>query len=190
MGVTIYYQGQLDRLEDLPGLVEELADIAGSMAWEFTRIERDEKNSEFAGIVLSPSDNCESISFLFDRDGRLRNILDLVNGQIEPDPQLSYYNFVKTQFAEIETHLWIVGLFRYLKKNYLSNLKVTDEGEVWETGNVETLRNKREFLNGKIKQLGDALSQVTDLPENIEDLMDKIEETFREMEEGKRTDDS
>ena len=84
MGVTIYYQGQLDRLEDLPGLVEELADIAGSMAWEFTRIERDEKNSEFAGIVLSPSDNCESISFLFDRDGRLRNILDLVNGQIEP----------------------------------------------------------------------------------------------------------
>jgi len=182
MGVTIHYQGQLDRLEYLPKLIEELTDIAGSMDWESMRIERDEENSEFEGIVLSPADKCESISFLFDREGRLRNIADLLTGRFEPDPALSFYIFVKTQFGKIETHLWIVGLLRYLKKKYLSNLKVTDEGEFWETGNIETLQAKRGFLDSKINEFSDALSKVTDVPDDIEGIMDKIEEISRDME--------
>lgn len=182
MGVTIHYQGQLNHLEDLSKLVEELSDIARSMNWKFTQINRDDDNLEFEGIVLRPTEKCESISFLFDREGHLRNIADLVTEQFEADPRLSYYICVKTQFAKIETHLWIVGLFRYLKKKYISNLEVTDEGEYWETGNIETLRAKREFLDRKINQLAGALSKVTEVPDDIDGLVKKIEETFREME--------
>ena len=42
---------------------------------------------------------------------------------------------VKTQFDSPDTHIWIIGLLKYLKKRYIANLEVRDEGEYWETGN-------------------------------------------------------
>ena len=179
MGISIHYRGQLDRIETIPKLLDELADIARSMRWECRRIEPDADNREFSGVVVSPGDSCESLAFLFDRAGRLRNFADLITNQIEPDPRSSFYVSVKTQFAAIKTHIWIIGLLRYLKKKYLTNLAVTDEGGFWETGNTQTLAEKRRFLQGKIDRLADGIEALDHLPENLDQMVAEIERIVR-----------
>jgi hypothetical protein len=51
-----------------------------------------------------------------------------------------YMVSVKTQFAGWQTHLFIVGLLKYLSKKYFSEFIVNDEGNYWETNDEETLK--------------------------------------------------
>jgi len=103
-------------------------------------------------------------------------LIDLISDQVEPT-KYSYFNSTKTQFLPIETHAWIIGLLRYLKKHYLSDLNVRDEGGYWETENLETLKEKKDFLQTKINQLGNALEKAEPLPEglSIDELIARIE---------------
>jgi hypothetical protein len=176
MGLTIHYQGGIDRIEDIPKLVDELEDIAESMDWMSQRINDDESDPNFRGIIVNPKGECEPLCFLFDRAGKLRGLMDLVSDQVEPTEH-SYFNSTKTQFLAIETHVWIIGLLRYLKKHYLSDLSVIDEGDYWETENLETLKEKKDFLQSKINQLGEALKTAEPLPEgvSVDELIARIE---------------
>ncbi len=176
MGLSIHYRGGIDRIEDIPKLVEELEDIADSMGWLSQRINDDEADPNFKGILVNPKGDCEPLCFLFDRAGKLRGLMDLITDQVEPT-EYSYYNATKTQFTTVETHAWIIGLLRYLKKHMLSDLHVTDEGEYWETGSLETLKSKKQFLQTKIDQLADALETADALPEDatIDELVTRIE---------------
>lgn len=182
MGLSIHYQGGIDRIEDIPKLVEELEDIAESMGWMSQRINDDESDPNFRGILVNPKGECEPLCFLFDRAGKLRGLMDLISDQVEPT-KYSYYNSTKTQFVEVDTHVWIIGLLRYLKKHYLSDLSVTDEGDYWETENLETLKRKKDFLQSKIDQLGEAFEAVEPLPENIstDELVARIEAMVKKL---------
>lgn len=180
MGITIHYQGSLGQIAELPKLVEELGDIAKAMRWDSHPIELDAENTELAGIILSPGGDCESLTFLFDRSGRMRNLADLITGDFEPDPRYSYHVCVKTQFAAVETHIWIIGLLRYLKKKYITDLKVTDEGDFWESEDLNNLTEKRRFLQSKIDLLADGLSGSKELPSDIKSLVTEIERIVRE----------
>ena len=68
---------------------------------------------------------------------------------------------VKTRFAGPETHVWIVGLLKYIQEHYLPELLVRDEGEFWETGNHEMLKEKMNLINDKIDAISTGLSRVT-----------------------------
>lgn len=184
MGLTIHFTGAIDEVADIPKFVEELADIAESMGWMAQPINMDEADPNFRGILVNPEDDCEPLRFLFDREGRLRNFMDLLDDQVEPNEH-SFYSASKTQFADIETHVWIIGLLRYLKKRYLSNLEVSDEGEYWETENLEKLREKKEFLSGMIDKLAGKLSQSKRLPEgaSMEDIAARIESIAKRLHE-------
>lgn len=184
MGVTIHYRGKLDKPEALPRLLEELTDIARSIRWEGQRIETDADNSEFSGIIISPGDGCESLTFLFDTAGRLRNFADLITNQVEADPRSSFFISVKTQFTALKAHIWIIGLLRYLKKTYLTDLQVTDEGEFWETGNSETLAAKQRFLQERIGQLVEGLKSVENPPADIDQVVAEIERIVSERRDG------
>jgi hypothetical protein len=183
MGVSIHYQGGLGAGASLPELVAELEDIALSKGWQVHRIELDAENPVFEGVILEPNDRTESLAFLFDREGRLRNLVDLICGQFEPDPRCSYFVSAKTQYGDVGTHLWIVGLLRYLKSKYLPDLEVNDEGGYWETGDVPELERRREFLNAKILELTGELSKMESRAETPSELADEIEAFF----EGRRT---
>ena len=176
MGLVIHYTGAIDRVEEIPQFVDELIDIAASMGWLAQAINMDEEAPTIRGVLVNPRGNCEPLRFLFDREGRLRNMMDLIDDRKEPNEH-SFYSFSKTQFAPIETHVWIVGLLRYLKKRYLSNLKVTDEGKFWETEDLETLRETKGFLSDKIDQIAGALSETEPLPEDssVDALVARIE---------------
>ena len=182
MGLTIHYQGSIDRIKDIPKLMDELEDIAESMDWMSQRINENESAPIFRGIIINPKGDCEPLCFTFDRAGKLRRLMDLVSDQVEPTKH-SYFNSTKTQFVAIETHAWIIGLLRYLKKHYLSDLSVRDEGDYWETGDLETLKKKKDFLQSKIKQLGEALETEGALPEDfsVDELIARIEAMVKKI---------
>lgn len=189
MGLSIHYSGKIHQIEDIPQFVEELTDIAQSMGWEAQPINMDEAAPNFRGVILSPKGDCEPLCFIFDRERRLRALMDLLTEQVEPT-KYSFFTATKTQFAEIETHVWIIGLLRYLKKRYLHDLEVKDEGDYWETEDLERLREKKRFLQGMIDQLAGALQDAEPLPEGatLDDIVARIEQIAQKLHKSQKSD--
>jgi hypothetical protein len=153
MGITIHYQGKLNRPDLADEFCEELEDIAKTMDWKYNVIndEPDSKPFPVKGIIISPHEKSEPLVFTFDPEGNLRNAFMLQFLGEEPD--LTWYNHTKTQFAPIDVHIAIVKLLKYLQQKYIENLKVTDEGSYWETGDADLLKTKNGFpqcQNGRV----------------------------------------
>lgn len=186
MGLSIHYSGKIHRIDAVPQFVDELTDIAQSMGWEAQTINMDEAAPNFRGVIVNPKDECEPLCFIFDGQGRLRALMDLITEQVAPT-EFSFFTATKTQFADIETHVWIIGLFRYLKKHYLHDLVVKDEGDYWETEDLEKLREKKQFLQGMINQLAGGLQDAKPLPEGatLDDIVAKIEEIAKKLREDR-----
>lgn len=184
MGLSIHYKGRIDT-DCVAPLCEELRDIAGSVDWDVREIADDEK--ELHGIVLIPKSDMESVSFLFDTQGRLHSFIDLIVGWDEGDFLCAS---VKTQFAGCAEHIWLCGLLRHVQRTYMPQLEVTDEGGFWETGDRQQLQQKISFLDQMIQQFGAALEQAamdtvldkTD-PDAVADFVRKVAEEFRARSE-------
>jgi len=112
------------------------------------------------GVSLTP-EGADSLSFFFDPEGNLRdpiNLISIMDGTLKPEDA---WVFSKTQFSSPETHVRIVGLLRYLKEHHIPDLEVQDEGEYWETGSFETLKQKMDFVAGKMDEISNELSRVS-----------------------------
>ena len=178
MGVTIHYRGRLTDIQDINPFCDELAMVAEKMGWTFTRLDEDWSKSANAtievtprgsqihghlplkGIQLTPHPKCETLQFYFDSDGSLCSLVNMAmisEGSLKPE---DVWVSVKTQFAGPETHVWIIGLLKYLKEHYIRDLEVDDEGEYWESSNLETLSAKMELINEKIGMLSNELSRI------------------------------
>lgn len=204
MGVTLHYRGTLDDPRRLPALCDELADIAQAMGWTTTRIEDDydaladarlthqadqasiEGNSGLRGIVLSPDVDGEPLWFCFDHFGQLRSLVGqalLLDGTLKP---AETWAFTKTQFSSPERHVWIAGLLRYVKKHYVSNLEVLDDGGYWDTGDRAELCRRMNLINEKIAGMTAAFSspRFADLAgQSAEEIAAAIEQLVRQMHE-------
>lgn len=183
MGVTIHYRGTLDDTGSIDAFRRELADIGKSMGWETSPLDdswleppsaRLEHRDGVAtitghlglkGISLRPGDKAESLSFLFDAQGCLRSCMDVIMRCEGNAVTEKHWESIKTQFASPDLHIWIIGLLKYLKKRYMPDLEVSDEGEYWETGDRAALVAKMQLINNKINWLSDELtsSQFADL---------------------------
>ena len=178
MGVSIHYRGQLDDIRQYAVLGEELCDIAAVMGWPSTSLDDDWElpadanlsgsrgNTVIAGhlglkgVQITPGPKAESLSFFLDHDGNLRSPMSMVlilNGTLKSEQA---WVSVKTQFLPAEMHVWIIGLLKYLKKRYISNLQVCDEGEYWETGDIRILKEKMDFIDEKLGQISMELSST------------------------------
>lgn len=178
MGISIHYRGRLNDVGQVAKLGEELADIAATMGWESTQLDDDweqpvdarlrhtskgatiDGNLGLKGILMTPGSGAESLRFCFDREGNLRcpmGMILILEGTLIPQEA---WVSVKTQFASAELHVWIIGLLKYLKKRYIADLEVSDEGQYWETGDVRVLRERMDFLGRKIDQLATELSST------------------------------
>ena len=200
MGVTIHYRGTIDDPGRVGDLQRELADIAESIGWKWRTLNDDwsippsatlvhaggqatiDGHLGLKGIDLIPAGVSEPLSFLFDAGGHLSSIMNVIlrcEGQIAPDePWIS----VKTQFLSPDAHVWIIGLLKYLKKQYLANLEVSDEGGFWETGNREALEAKMRLLNDKLTWLSRELAseRFADMVGlSAEDVASRIEDFLR-----------
>lgn len=53
-----------------------------------------------------------------------------------------YQVSVKTQFAGPLVHMTLINLFRYLNEKYFIDFQMFDEGNYWETGDENVLKEK------------------------------------------------
>jgi hypothetical protein len=179
MGVSIHYRGKLSDIRKIKVLCDELALISDKMGWACTRLEEDWSKPADAtieitdhrsqiighlplkGIAFTINPKCESLQFFFDAKGYLRDPMSMVQiskGNMNTEDS---WVSIKTQFAGPVAHIWIVGLLKYLKEHYLSDLEVRDEGEYWETENFGTLKEKMNLINEKLDAVTGELSRVT-----------------------------
>lgn len=168
MGLSFHYSGRIAEPASLPGLIEELEDIATSFDWKYFVFEREfpdgtigktEYDQHIYGICFTPPE-CETIDVCFLSNGRMSSAMHLKfwgKTDNQEEREYLYMLSVKTQFAGIETHKFLIQLFRYLNKKYFADFSLSDEGQFWETNdeNVLKLNFKRytELLDGFVSAI-------------------------------------
>lgn len=172
MGLTFHYNGRFNKDASLPKMINEVIDIVEACKWDYRVYERDfppgngagdSYNDSIYGISFSPPD-CETVWLCFLSNHRMSSPLHLQNWGNTTDPsekKYLYMLFTKTQFAGEETHKFIIELFRYLEKqNYFEALEISDEGEYWETGDENHLKERFEKYRAILDNVSFALENV------------------------------
>ncbi len=192
MGITIHYKGKLNNIDLLDSFCNEIEDIAKDMDWKYNLLENDlyKPNSSrieggeiighipLKGISLSIHKDAESLSFYFDKDGNIRNIISMTF--LSENELSESSDFIKTQFAPVQIHITVIKLLKYIKSKYISNLEVTDEGGYWETEDEILLKQKLDFLDEKIDEIGNLLSNIEiNSDDSVESMVDRIETILR-----------
>jgi hypothetical protein len=180
--------------------MEEIHDIANTMGWPSSTLDDDwttppnasfqsggviEGNLGLKGIKITPHHKSESLCLFFDRDGNLRcpmGVLLILDGNLKSEDA---WVSMKTQFSNPETHIWVIGLLKYLKKKYISNLEVSDECGYWDTGDRKKLEDNMNFINEKIDYLSSAISSgsmgnLSNL--SADEIANRLEQMFKKDE--------
>ncbi len=151
MGLSFHYNGRIGNPVSLPKLIEEIEDIAKVYNWKYHVFDRDfpentvgkpEYNQRIYGICFTPPE-CETVDICFLSNGRMSSAAHLQfwgKTDLQDESEYLYMLSVKTQYAGAETHQFIIQLFRYLNDKYLADFTMSDEGEYWETNDVELLK--------------------------------------------------
>src|SRR3990172_246025 len=209
MGITLFARGKINRIENIPLLIEEIRQFAVERNWPYHVIDEDFEASAAAvlthrssdepgciiegtlgvkGIILNARQGVEMLAILFDRSGTLTDMMRQVSW-IQSEGQGERFTMCKTQFGSIDEHVRIIELFDFLKKKYISNLTVDDEGAYWDSRDRRILAEKRVALGHAIRHAERVLSSI-DLSENDsrdpEAIASRIEEALlnAEKEDG------
>jgi hypothetical protein len=196
VGVTIHYRGTLNNIDQFPQLREELVDIAAALRWQSQQMDDDwtiEPTARFEqrrivghlglkGVQLCPHPDAEALTFFFDRSGTLQSPAGVAfrNGR---NPEEAWVS-TKTQFAPPDIHVRIIGLLKYVKRKFINDLTVSDEGQYWETGSWEGLIQRMAVITAEMNRLEGALSteKLGDLSGLTGDqIADLIERLLREQ---------
>lgn len=195
MGLSIHYSGRIKDAASLPLLIEEVKEIANTYGWEYRIAESvfpdntlndHEYLSPIYGISFTPPE-CETISLTFISNGVMAcssGIYLFGNSKNATERDYIYRLFAKTQFAGVEVHALIINIFRYLSKKYLSEFKMNDEGEYWETGDEDVLREKFKEYDALLDNF--MLSFQTFPIEKGEDLMNYFDRLLEHINRLKR----
>jgi hypothetical protein len=198
MGITIHYRGRINSFDLIESLSDEVKDIAQSLGWGMhlwdedlskpntARVIRHENYIEMCGhvplrgLTLFPHPDCEQLSLTFDRKGHLMDAFGMTlvasGGRRPGEGWLS----MKTQFSPLEIHITVVQLLHYLKKRYVGNLEVSDEGGYWESGNAQELKRRTDSISRSLDILEGALRAKPltpaerETPEKIAEIIEKI----------------
>ena len=178
--LTIHYQGTSEP-KIMRKLIKELKAISDELQWKYFVID----DERFVGILVTSEKDCEPLSFIINRQGKLIHPAWLNNDN--PD-EVAFYVSTKTNFSTIDNHIAIVRLLKYIKKKYITNLTVTDEGDYYETENREVLEQKWNFLLKTFEEVTSLLeiNLITEdkklSPDNLADKIDKIiQKNYRDV---------
>ncbi len=159
MGVTIAYRGRLAdfaRLEDFEDRLIDCALEMGALVQIWRSLADDNPERMVRGVILSLAPGQESTSLLLSPEGwliGLTDIQDAEEGRLQEPP----WCFVKTQFGPVEGHVALVELLAALKREFLPDLEVSDDGGYWETRDLAELIRKRSFTQHAIDGLAEGL---------------------------------
>jgi hypothetical protein len=90
MGISIHYRGSIREHGLVKILQEEIIDICETMNWDYRVVDE----PTVSGVTFEPHPECETVPLLFDHNGNLVNLLNLIESY-ESLPWVA----VKTQFA-------------------------------------------------------------------------------------------
>ena len=184
MGITIYYRGKINQTDLVDRLTAEMEDFAHSLEWRTQHWKEDwskshsgmlsqdrksfrpSRHGALRGITLFPHKNCELLSLTFDPNGSLVDARVIAMQAQTAMKRDDGWVSIKTQFAPLESHITIVKLLQYLKKRYVADLEIIDEGGYWESGNVDELKRRFDSINSSLDILESALSASR--PRNLE----------------------
>jgi hypothetical protein len=157
MGLTFHYSGSIASPDLLADLIDEVYDVVKAHNWKY-KIHKDTLptghygrsgyDKKIYGITFTPPD-CEPVNICFLSNGRMSSKVNLALWAYAFDPEEKEYLYllsVKTQFAGVEIHMFLIELFRYLNSKYLKDFVLQDEGGYWESKDESELRKKQGFL--------------------------------------------
>jgi len=209
MGITIFAQGIIDRIEDIPRLIDDLREIAEARKWKYHIIDdnfevrpnatltpRDSGASSVAiegslglkGIILNVESGSEPLSILFDRSGVLTDMFQQISW-IETNGSNERSSMCKTQFGSIDSHIQIIEILDLIKKKYMTDLTVNDEGAYWETRDRRILAEKRIALGHYLRHTEKVISSIELSGDEVQDpdaLARRIEEALLKADEEGR----
>jgi hypothetical protein len=171
MGITVHYRGSLadlSRVEDFEDRVIDLALGLGGNPRLWRSANKDDPSRMIRGLLVDLAPGQETMSLLLSPEGwliRPFEIEDVERGRPDEKP----WCWVKTQFGPIEGHVALVELLAGLKKEFIPDLEVMDEGGYWESRDLGALRQKMEFLGRAINLLAGELANDRLSPEARED---------------------
>ncbi|MEM8529002.1 MAG: hypothetical protein AAGG68_30505 [Bacteroidota bacterium] len=193
MGLTIHFKGQLRDIKQLPAFVEEVEDIANSLNWKSHRIdevveleescplaeERTNGGVRIRGLHVTPP-KCETFCFTFAPSGKMMSLFGVLSAARHPEEDFAYWLHTKTQYAGIELHIAAISLMRYLEKKYFQYLEVSDEGQYWESNDVDLLTQRFDEYTKLIAAVRGALEKASISPNlSKSNLIDKITEIIQ-----------
>ncbi len=206
MGITIFAQGRIDRIEDIPLLIDDLKEIAEEQKWKYHVIDDDfdaKPNATLTprdsgvpgaeikgtlglkGIVLNVESGAEPLSILIDRSGVLTDMFQQISW-IETNDSNERFSICKTQFGSIESHIRIVEILDLVKKKYITDLSINDEGAYWETRDRRLLAEKRILLGHYLRHTEKVISSIEPVGNDAQDpeaLARRIEEALLKADE-------
>ena len=204
MGITIYARGRIDSLRDIPRLIGKVKGIAEENDWEYAIIDDDfavRPNAVFTrrdsdkpaaiegslglkGIIASVDPKAEPLAILFDRSGVLTDMMHQVNWLYD-NVRDERFTACKTQFGSIDSHIHIIDLFDVLKKRYITDLVINDEGGYWESRDYKLLAEKRAVLEHYIHHAERVISGIEISDQDVQDseiVASHIEEALLEAD--------
>src|SRR5215468_8777253 len=159
MGITIAYRGRLadlTRIEDFEGRVLDFALEVGGQAQIWRSHADSDPKRMVRGVILNLAPGQESTSLLLSPEGWLIGLLDIADaelGRLTEPP----WCFVKTQFGPLEGHVALVEMLAALKREFLPDLEVSDEGGYYPTRDLAELRRRLSLVQGAIDGLAEGL---------------------------------
>ncbi len=207
MGITIFAQGRIDYIKDIASLIEDVKQFAEGNNWIYKIIDDDfdqqpnavisrndsnapacaiEGSLGLKGIIVTVDPGAEPLMILFDGSGVLTDMMQQVSWISNNDVKNERFTACKTQFGNIDSHIRIIELLDSLKKNYISDLAVNDEGAYWENRDRRILAEKRIFLGHCLRQTENVINSI-EVDDNdardAEALARRIEDALRKADE-------
>jgi hypothetical protein len=191
MGITVAYRGRLadlTRVEDFEDRLLDLALELGAQAQIWRSRADDDLQRMVRGVILSLAPGLESTSMLVSPEGWLIGLLDIEDaerGRLTEPP----WCFTKTQYGPLEGHVALVELLTALRREFVPDLEVSDEGGYWETRDLAELTRRHAQGKRAIDGLADGLrrhglsSEAAEDPEillrHIERVAAQVHRTLR-----------
>lgn len=209
MGITIFARGKIDSIKDIPRLIDDLKTVAEEHKWKYHIIDDDfevrpnavltprdsgvpgaaiEGTLGLKGIVLNVEPGAEPLSILFDRSGVLTDMFQQISW-IETNGGNERFSACKTQFGIIDSHIQIIEILDLIKKKYIADLAVDDEGAYWETRDRRILAEKRILLGQYLRQTEKVIGSIEPTGNDAQDpeaLARRIEEALLKADEDGR----
>lgn len=179
MGITTFARGIIKSVNDIPLLIKDARKFAGENNWKDNVIDDDfdapadaelthradapgcviEGSLGLKGIILNAGQGAEMLALLFDKAGVLTDLMQQV-AWIQNDGEGERFTICKTQFGSIDTHIRIIELLDLIKKKYVPNLLVDDEGAYWESRDRRILAEKRVALGHALRRTEKIISGI------------------------------